>query len=692
MVMDEQSKWVILNPPFSTNQDAAGVFSNCATALAVVFEKGDIQYTEIIGIRQVAWQKARRLSKGELRQPVRFALTLLCDLVSQGWGVRVVDGIVEIGRPDTLTDREQERERVRKSLLLARNEQLSTQPIRRFLKSMESKRLGPNGWVSIHSLMRDGVQLAEDLAEIASLSSREEQFIQLQKVISPYLQFVTADERCEHTGFRLSDIWRYFRFTWLTPVHSVPGRNMMILIRDAAVKSHPVIGIAALASSIVQQHERDVWIGWLPDVVLDAIAKQPDDETADWLFLSLDRALTDIDYSDFVESGIITENDIREPSDEVIAHLQSVATIARQQHQASARTGVTRRLQAQGDWHALWGSALYRWKRAQSLAVILGARIAFINAGFTESTGGLLCKAMAKPSFRKAVSRVVRMAKSARVGINMMDISVAGAIAPYNALIGGKLVSLLLASPEVINEYSRRYNGTPSVIASAMKGKPVYRDPQLVLLCTTGLFAGGSIQYNRIHMPATAAGGSHGQVRFCRLKQNTSYSTFHISQFTMEEMKCFFEQDSEGSDVHGIFGEGVNPKMRKLRDAFERIGFPPDEILQAGSPRTIYTIPLTHNYRDVLLGRTGEPAYILPVDNPCATTDQMVGYWQNRWVVDRIGRTDLLDTLRQHCTNLPTSHGAVVIVPEVDNRSDLFNFSEGVDYSLTAEDLSECAT
>jgi len=686
MVTDVQSKWVKLNPPFSINQDAAGIFADCATAFSIAIEEGDIQPAKIVGIRQIAWQKVRRLSNGELRQPVRFALALLCDLVTQGWGVRVIDGIVEIGRPDKLKDREQERERVRKSLLLARDEQLTTHPIRRFIKSMESKRLGPNGWVSIHSLMRDGVQLAGDLAVIASLSSPEEQLLRLRKVIAPYVQFVKENERCKYTGFRLSDIWRYFRFTWLTPARSVPGRNMMILIRDAAVKSHPIIGIAALASSIVQQHERDVWIGWLPEVVLDAIAKQPDDVTANWLFLCLDRALSDIDYSDFIDSGIVTENDIREPSNEAIARVQSVAAIARQQHQDTARTGVTRRLQAQGDWHALCKSALYRWKRAQSLSDILSARLAFINASFTEPTGDLLLKAMAKPSFRKAVSRVVRMAKAARVGINMMDISVAGAIAPYNALIGGKLVSLLLASPEIMNEYARRYKGTPSVIASAMKGKPVYRDPQLVLLCTTGLFAGGSIQYNRIHMPATEAGGQHGEIRFQRLKQSTSYSTFHISQFTMEEMKCFFEQDSGGSDVHGIFGEGVNPKMRKLRDAFERIGFPPDELLQAGSPRAIYTIALAHNYREVLLGKSSEPDYILPVDNPCDTTDQMVWFWLKRWVVDRISRIKLLDTLRQHSISLPTAHGAVVKAPDVDNYNDLFCFSAEVDYTLTTED------
>lgn len=36
---------------------------------------------------------------------------------------------------------------------------------------------------------------------------------------------------------------------------------MMILVRDAAAANHPVMGIAALGSAVVQQTVRDEWIG-----------------------------------------------------------------------------------------------------------------------------------------------------------------------------------------------------------------------------------------------------------------------------------------------------------------------------------------------------------------------------------------------------------------------------------------------
>ena len=77
--------------------------------------------------------------------------------------------------------------------------------------------------------------------------------------------------------------------------------------------------------------------------------------------------------------------------------------------------------------------------------------------------------------FRQAVGQIVRMVRGERVGINMMDIAVCGAIAPYNLLLGGKLVCLLLCGPEVIKDYRARYDQQTSLIASCMRGASVKR-------------------------------------------------------------------------------------------------------------------------------------------------------------------------------------------------------------------------
>src|SRR5262245_26677762 len=89
----------------------------------------------------------------------------------------------------------------------------------------------------------------------------------------------------------------------------------------------------------------------------------------------------------------------------------------------------------------------------------------------------------------------------------MVDITVCGAVAPYGPILGGKLVSLLLAGPDAIREYERRYGSAVSVIASSMAGKPVVRTPRLALLGTTSLYGTSSSQYNRIRVPGEAVGG-----------------------------------------------------------------------------------------------------------------------------------------------------------------------------------------
>jgi hypothetical protein len=121
---------------------------------------------------------------------------------------------------------------------------------------MERRRVHDGRFVSIFSLMRDGRELASAL-QMARAALTNGTTKPLDAIIAPYLQVAATGERCAFTGLLLQDIWRYFRHTWSNQYTSVPGRTMMFLVRDAAASHHPVIGIAALSSPIVQIRERD---------------------------------------------------------------------------------------------------------------------------------------------------------------------------------------------------------------------------------------------------------------------------------------------------------------------------------------------------------------------------------------------------------------------------------------------------
>ena len=109
------------------------------------------------------------------------------------------------------------------------------------------------GWKS------DGENLAQKLRQIVELDNPELQIDLLSRSIRPYIQVVETDALCKYTGLRLNNIWRYFRHTWVTSYKSVPGRSMMILIRDAAART--ILSSALQVSQVLSCNNKNAMIG-----------------------------------------------------------------------------------------------------------------------------------------------------------------------------------------------------------------------------------------------------------------------------------------------------------------------------------------------------------------------------------------------------------------------------------------------
>ena len=284
-------------------------------------------------------------------------------------------------------------------------------------------------------------------------------------------------------------------------------------------------------------------------------------------------------------------------------------------------------------------------------------------AGVTRPSSAAWKAGLASASVARAIATILRYTKATHVGVDMMDITVCGAVAPYNSLLGGKLISLLMASPAVRTEYARRYRTAQSVIASSMAGRPVIRRPQLVLLGTTSLYGIGASQYNRLKMPAELAGGRRGlTVTYEMLGQTAGYGSYHFSQDTMKAMGFLLGRRQRGRPVNSIFGEGVNPKLRKVRSALDAVGFPSDLLLQHGSPRIVYGICLAENFREVLFGFSRRAKYILPAKE--ATTSRLIDFWCSRWLAKRVERPEVIADVQRHSTVYPVDHGARVVLSD----------------------------
>jgi hypothetical protein len=272
-----------------------------------------------------------------------------------------------------------------------------------------------------------------------------------------------------------------------------------------------------------------------------------------------------------------------------------------------------------------------------------------------------------------AIRKILKKAKADRVGIAVADIAVCGAVQPYNAILGGKLVAMLAASPEVAIEYRRRYAGAESEIASSMAGRAIVRAPNLVLLGTTSLYGVGSSQYNRIKIPCDRLGGSPAEtIRYEELGRSEAFGTSQYSDETVDALADLLQQSEDGQRVNSIFGEGVSPKLRKVRQALDLLGLPSGLLLRHHRPRVVYAVSLVKNLGDHLLGLDSKPDYLVPLrDGPLATA-QVAAWWRERWLRNRIMSDEVLAEVSRHTLVHPICHGARVTAPGSAEQQQLF--------------------
>lgn len=593
----------------------------------------------------------------------KAAYSVVADLINQGWDLSCGPTEVLVRAPIVNGDPDAERERVRKQELLKRDEHLRRSSVRRFIERMETQRGHGDKQVSVFSLMRDGHDLAASLREVSSRG--REQGSGLRSAIDPYVQIVASGERCQHTGLRLTDIWRYFRLTWTNQYTSTPGRTLMILVRDRAAPFHPVIGIAALGSPIVQLKERDDWIGWQRDGFLDEAQEQPTPRLAAWVWRRLDQQLDELYLADLESDGLYWSNLWSDPTDDAIAKLEQEATRCRAEHRRTANPTDLKAKVDLSDTDALVRRAttpLFRSKRCQALAGLLRSRAALLPHFSAGATPTALSAALSERESRDAIAAVLRKAKGDAVGTEMADLTVCGAVAPYNELLGGKLVAMLAASPTVVRAYAERYGGSASEIASGMAGRAIVRRNQLVLLGTTSLYGANSSQYNRLSMPGQVLGG-HSPIEYRRVGRSRSFGTSHLSSGSVDALVHLVEQAS-GTRVNSIFGEGVNPKLRKVRQGLDLLGWPSDDLLQHGRQRIIYCVSLVTNLLPYLIELDAQPEYRFR-SNVADDTAKVVNWWAERWLDRRLGSEEALARIESHrALDGSGPHGARVVLPE----------------------------
>jgi len=591
------------------------------------------QIAQVQGLlREILADLALETLPDEERLSIRLFFEIIQDFVPQGWGFQHHAGKLIAIPPEVVNGGEADQQEVKKalraSLITARDEQLRDPATRRFVLGMERSRWHRGRQVSVLNLFLSPQAFGLDLQRRLDAPEAIRQEL-LKGAIDPYLQMAT-EERDESTNLRLIDIWRYCRYTWSLPLSSQPGRQMHYLVRDRSRAFHPIVGIGALGSSIVQITSRDEFIGWSqipmrrdPSKLARRIKAFRDE---------LDHAIDEILWSDFS----LTDEEVARPTAPMLERLEKLVAAtpaaSRSLDRGKSATIVE-------DTH----SSLYRRKRGTELHRLLRAKHVFQHA-LDEAEGDLGRAAEAllvREEGRQAVGVALRSIKKSHIGSSMMDITTCGAIPPYSDILGGKLVALLMASPQVVDDYQRRYRDVPSEIASRMKGAPVIRPAHLTLLGTTSLYYIGSSQYNRLKAPA-----AHGTLEYLPVGKTLGFGSVHLSQRTYRTLQLLLRTHPKLESHSYSFAAGVNYKLRSIATGLGYLNL--TRLQQHKTPRLVYLAPLATNWREYLSGLDAEPTYIYAdVDNPKEETQRLIDFWKQRWFYKRIQRRETLYGLRQ---------------------------------------------
>jgi len=583
---------------------------------------------------------------------LRATALVVADLVEQGWSISPKGSRISLAPPGiraTGESVEDAKGRLRGSLRIGRQRQLDTPPVRRFVERFSHPAQNNGHRSSALDVVDDGSALAAELKAAGALPDAEA-CNRLRELVDPVVVECDDMTRCPETGIRLLDLWRYFRHTWSLEYRSIPGRQIPLLIRNRARPGQPVIGIAMLASPVLRTRPRDEWIGWTPDSFLAEIARGtwPAKRALRALMSRIESNLGNVRFDDLASA-----EEIAQPNERVVFRLEQKgvgAALARERQlqeeysehfeeygEARSQADPAKQGHSDVDWLAASNDLLFVRKRAVTLARLLDAKQQFQAINWSRRGADILKDLLASAAGIRALGIALQEVRNSGLASRIADLSVCGAVAPYNLLLGGKLVTLAMASREALGAWRDRYSEKISIISSQMAGRPVRRPAELRVLTTTSLYGSGSSQYNRLRLRAGDYADLGTDIVWHELDRTAGFGTAHLSQETVGILRSLSEQEYRARRINNRFGEGTSPRLRQVREGLEVLGIDSNEVLHHATPRLFYLCAIGRNAREHLLGLSAADS------GPVASLAVIAEAWRRRWLLSRIRRGDILD-------------------------------------------------
>lgn len=201
--------------------------------------------------------------------------------------------------------------------------------------------------------------------------------------------------------------------------------------------------------------------------------------------------------------------------------------------------------------------------------------------------------------------------------VNVMDAYVLGAVAPYNALLGGKLVACLVRSREVYDDFQQAYGNTTGIISGKEK------KARLLAVMTSSSLGRSSI-YNRLKL--------NGVQYFQPIGYTSGWGHFHVPDKLFADLRDYLRDIKHPYADLNRFGQGPNWRLRTTRAALEAVGFK-DDLLKHGIRREVFLCEFAENAIRMLRTGKGRPSL-----TTLATAEEVAGLALERWVLPRAHR------------------------------------------------------
>lgn len=195
----------------------------------------------------------------------------------------------------------------------------------------------------------------------------------------------------------------------------------------------------------------------------------------------------------------------------------------------------------------------------------------------------------------------------------VMNAFVLGAVPPYNQLLCGKLVAMLVASNEVREAFRQKYKGKKSLISGQE------HDGNLAMITTMSALGRSSI-YNRLKF--------HSRPLFIKAGLTSGSGDFQFINGLYHQIAGLARAQSAPSAKNIKWGTGWRNRREIITKSLKRLNLSP-RLLYHGIGREVYVVPLASNAREFLRGECNELDYY---DTPIS---ELFAFFRQRWLLAR---------------------------------------------------------